>query len=270
MFIIGYVYLEAMGLEVLEKLFEFKKESGYAEEELRQAEKKFSIQLPPHLKELYLKYGKDHVLNGHNFLVPPSHWYVSPEGYFSFFIENQAVCGWWIKFDRATGLSNGEVFCSFDDICTYQDAPDLEHFWVKLGFSYSTVLFPYRWKARIKKEEEQIIIQHFGKAKTEAICPNYFESRYYWTDLKYLISIHRSRNGDLFIYIITKLNSLEEIKKLIPNTIWCQLRDETYLRSSYRHQIDRFRGSEEPSNSIDQSNTNQSPPPASVDDDLPF
>jgi hypothetical protein len=268
LFIIGYVYLEAMGLEVLEELFEFEKESGYSEEELRQAEKKFSIQLPSLLKELYLKYGKEDVLNGHNFLVPPSHWYVSPEGYFSFFIENQAVCGWWIKFDSGTGLSNGEVFCSFDDICTYQDAPDLEHFWVKLGFSYSIVLFAYRWKARIKKEEEQIIIQHFGKAKTEAICPNYFESRYYWTDLKYLVSTYKNRNGELFISIVSKQSSFETIQNILPDTVWCPLRDETHLRSSYRHQIDRYRENEDSSVSTDQPNTSQTP--TAVDDDLPF
>ena len=86
-----------MRLNKLIELFELNDENGFSEKEVLEAENRIGKKLPPILREIYLRFGRDDVLNSLNYFVRPNRLKINKNGFLTFYIENQGVLCWLIS-----------------------------------------------------------------------------------------------------------------------------------------------------------------------------
>ena len=167
-----------MNFKEFEQLFEFENQKGFTEEEIAKCEKRLGIKLPTTLRNLYLKYGKDDLLNSHHYFVTPNNLNFYSSDWLSIYYENQAVCGWAINKNELS-RPKCKVYCFHDDL-QYIEDDSIENFLVKLGFYYSDSIFRYGVKSKFRVEDEKVLIKKFGEPQSEVEYPKIFFYQYYW------------------------------------------------------------------------------------------
>lgn len=202
-----------------EKLFDFKEKKGYGTEEIRITEERLEVELPKTLKQLYLNYGKDGLINSDKSLVNPIDLNFDSENWLTIYLDSQGMCSWAINKNEFAE-TKCKVYCFWDEF-QYEEDSSIENFLIKLGFYYSNEIFPFRLKTNhIESNDEIIISEIFGHFKSEIKILNRFAIKYFWSDFNELISIGGHKENKQIVFNSKNENQLFKFKKLFSKREW--------------------------------------------------
>lgn len=216
-----------MNLKLLDKLLKPTKYLGYSKEEIESAEERLSLKLPSVLKELYLNFGKNNIINGHHYLIPPNHLSNYSENHLVFYMENQSCGAWSIKwkFELEEQI---EIFNISDEGDFKLIERNLDIFFVKNSVTcFNQYLYPYRYSTFVSNQNDSnLILDYFGKPKS---VENYQDDNinYFWNSINDLLITSTFDNYPK-IYIYSK--NEQTINSLINNFSqrkWKKLNNET-------------------------------------------
>ena len=117
--------------------------NGYSYNEIDETEKRLGIKFPDTLRYAYHKFGRNNIVNGQNYFIPPKHLQVQHET-LTFFSENQGCYAWFFK---TSDLEVGKtiIYGADDNGTTTQIGTDIEFFLFQECIIYSNrAFFSYR------------------------------------------------------------------------------------------------------------------------------
>ena len=119
------------------------KDNGYTNTEIESAEERLKIKFPKELIYIYSKFGRNGIINGFNYLIPPNHLIIHDENLI-FYNENQACYRWFFKVKE---LLKGEtnIYGMDDDGATKLIMGNMEDFFtIECIFNFSNAFFSYQ------------------------------------------------------------------------------------------------------------------------------
>ena len=217
-----------MGLILLEELLESREYKGYNKDEIDKAEERLNIKFPKILKELYIKFGKNNIVNGQQFLIPPKHLEYFSKNQLVFYMENQAVGAWSIKWKNELDEKIIEIY-DIDDSGNFKlIEKSLDVFLVKMAITYfNHYLYPNRYTTfELYKKDIFSIIKYYGEPKsTEKYKSNTIN--YYWNSINDILITHDfEKRPKIYIYSKDE-NIADQMLASLDKRTWDKLRDET-------------------------------------------
>jgi len=202
----------------LEELFDFKEKKGYDKKEIIATEERLKVEFPKVLKQLYINYGKDELLNSYNHFVPLNDLNFHLSDWLTIYLDSQGMCCWAINKKDFT-QKECKVYCIWDEF-QYEEDSSLENFLIKIAFQQSNAIFPFILKTnQIEPHDDKIISASFGQLKSEIVL-DHFNSKYYWSEYNELITIG-GHNGKQQLCLRCKdKNQLYNFKKLFSKREW--------------------------------------------------
>ncbi len=191
-----------MELNLLTSLLAQKTNEGYSLEIIESAEERLNLQFPPALKVLYLKFGKNAIVNGHHYLIPPQHLAYYKQNEITFYSENQSCGAWTIRW--ASDFSSIEIY-NIDDFSVFAlEETDLDVFLVKMCIQYfPSYLYAYQYTSfEFDESDERIIQGYFGQPKSV----NWYGDnsiQYFWDSIDNMV-ILSDFDKRIRVYIYTK------------------------------------------------------------------
>lgn len=206
---------------IFKKLYSVEKEKGFSEYEIIEAEKGLGMELSEKLRQFYIKYGRNNIINSCHYFEKPESltWYESD--WLGFYSENQGVCFWAIKKEDFKKIDLN-VYVNYEGIGFVKEANSFDDFLIIRSLDYAQVIFPFRfWSRKITALEETKIYEIFGEPKSDVHIENYFHRKIFWNTVDEIVCIINSFPNGLSISVNSKLNnSFLKYEQLFPNVEW--------------------------------------------------
>ncbi len=238
------------------------KDDGYKIKEISDAEERLNIKFPEEIKYFYSKFGRNRIINGHNFLIPPKHLATNNE-ILIFYVENQACYRWFFKIEE---LYAGKtvVYGMDDNGATNLIAKNLEEFFIMQCVSnFPNAFFSYQMTYSYYNDNLDPYIKSIvGGSKVNTITSWNSRVKWFWKD-KSCVAFTIQKEDSSMLYV--KTDSEEILLKLIK--CFRQKWEIKYSSKQEKNRIPRvFRYDD------DESEFKEEPQKKSnvVDDGLPF
>ena len=215
-----------MKFKILEELLEGSiRPNGYTFEEIDEAEQRLDIKFPPSLRYAYHKFGRNNIVNGQNYFIPPKHLKVHNE-ILVFFNENQACYRWFFK---VLELKAGKtiIYGADDDGYTVQLGTDIEFFLFQECIIYSNrAFFSYRMVYNsLRLHNKDRLVSIFGPLRADNPSQGEQRIKWYWKDFSCIaMVIVEGFDATVHLYVESDQQCLDFIKNFgfRPWQVWHQ------------------------------------------------
>lgn len=218
------------------KLFSVtKKETGFDEEKITEAEKRLSIKLPTELRHFYISKVKNKLINSCHHFPKPQDLQLYKSKWLPIYSENQGICFWAVNIEDFS-QKQIPIYINFEEQGFEKETNNFNDFLIlRASSDYSSYVYPHSMSLLDAEEKDvNTILEEFTFSNSDIQPKNYPRKRFFWRDENEVASIFEwnkpNYNGRKIINVVSmKKDIFEKYKNLTSSEKW-QLRNSLTSR----------------------------------------